>query len=215
MELVIEDAVKQAPAPSSAEIKKGTILIAEDQRGFRRVYRDVLERDGYEVLEAADGEEVWETIITQKPSLVLLDLGLPVLDGFKVLEKMRRSEQTKDIPVIIFSVLGEPRDVKKALDMGANDYSVKGFYTPRQVLSKIKDLLKHASHQNNLNSYRLVVNPERKSAGRLEEDLGLQDGLKCPSCNAAMEAEFFPDYARSDGHWFAARLVCPSCGKAF
>ncbi|SRR5579871_5866841 len=215
MELVIEDAVREIPAASPKDIKKGTILILEDQRGFRRIYRDVLEQDGYEVLEAADGEEGWETILNQKPSLVLLDLGLPVVDGFKVLEKMRRSEQTKDIPVIIFSVLGEPRDVKKALEMGANDYSVKGFYTPRQVLSKIKDLLKLTSHQNNLNSYQLVVDTERKSAGRLEEDLGLQDGLKCPHCNAAMEAEFFPDYARADGHWFAARFVCSGCKKPF
>lgn len=215
MELVIEDAVRETFVPAPAHIKKGTILILEDQRGFRRVYRDVLEQDGYEVLEAADGEEGWETILNQKPSLVLLDLGLPLVDGFKVLEKMRRSEQTKDIPVIIFSVLGEPRDVKKALEMGANDYSVKGFYTPRQVLSKIKDLLKQTSHQNNLNSYQLVVNPERKSAGRLEEDLGLQDGLKCPDCNEAMQAEFFPDYARADGHWFAARFVCSGCKKPF
>lgn len=215
MELTIEESVQQTPLPATGTIKKGTILILEDQRGFRRVYRDVLEQDGYEVLEAADGEEGWEIILNQKPSLVLLDLGLPILDGFKILEKMRRSEQTKNIPVIIFSVLGEPRDVKKALDMGANDYSVKGFYTPRQVLSKIKDLLKKADHQNHLNSYRLVTDGNRKSAGRLQEDLGLEGGLKCPSCKVDMETEFFPDYARADGHWFAARFVCPACEKPF
>lgn len=175
----------------------------------------MLEQDGYEVLEAADGEEGWEVILNQKPSLVLLDLGLPVLDGFKVLEKIRRSEQTKDIPVIIFSVLGEPRDVKKALELGANDYSVKGFYTPRQVLSKIKGLLKDCSHKSKLNSYRLVMNEERKSALRLEEDLGLQNGFECPECKVGMEVEFFPDYARADGHWFAARFVCPDCEKPF
>lgn len=215
MELVIEDAVKPTSQSLPADIRKGTILILEDQRGFRRIYRDVLEQDGYEVLEAANGEEGWEVILNQKPSLVLLDLGLPVVDGFKILEKMRRSEQTKDIPVIIFSVLGEPRDVKKALEMGANDYSVKGFYTPRQVLSKIKDLLKRSNHQNKLNSYRLVINEERKSAARLGEDLGLPEGLKCPSCKVDMEAEFFPDHARADGHWFASRLICPICEKPF
>src|SRR5579871_3474650 len=155
MELVIEDAVREIPAASPKDIKKGTILILEDQRGFRRIYRDVLEQDGYEVLEAADGEEGWETILNQKPSLVLLDLGLPVVDGFQVLEKIRRSEQTKDIPVIIFSVLGEPREVKKAMEMGANDYTVKGFYTPRQALSKIKDLLKDKQLQRTVHSYKI------------------------------------------------------------
>lgn len=113
MELMIEDVVRARSEASPESIKKGTILILEDQRGFRRIYRDVLEQDGYEVLEAADGEDGWEIILNQKPSLVLLDLGLPVLDGFKVLEKIRRSEQTKDIPVIIFSVLGEPGTSKK------------------------------------------------------------------------------------------------------
>jgi DNA-binding response OmpR family regulator len=187
----------------------------EDQRGFRRVYRDVLEQDGYEVLEADNGEDGWEEILSKKPDLVLLDLGLPVLDGFQVLEKIRRSEQTKNIPVIIFSVLGEPRDVKKALEMGANDYTVKGFYTPRQVLSKIKALLSDTKAKNTVTSYKLLIQEDRKGSVRLEQDLGLKNGLQCPECGVAMEAEFFPDYARADGHWFATRFLCPKCEKPF
>jgi len=195
--------------------KKGTILICEDQMGFRRVYRDVLENDGYEVFEAVDGEESWEMILDKKPDLVLLDLGLPLVDGFTILEKIRRSTQTKHIPVIIFSVLGEPRDVKKALDLGANDYTVKGFYTPRQVLSKIKNLLKDSKWQNTINSYRLLIQENKGNALRLEQDLGLEKGFWCKACDVEMEAEFFPDYARSDGHWFAARFTCPKCHKPF
>lgn len=215
MMLTIEDIERAAAKLPTQAVKKGTILIAEDQKGFRRVYRDVLEQDGYEVLEASNGEEAWEAIISQKPSLVLLDLGLPVLDGFRVLEKARRSDQTREIPIIIFSVLGEPRDVKKAMEMGANDYTVKGFYTPRQVLGKIKDLLKTPKQNEQTTSYRLVLDSERKGAVRMGQDLGLQDGFQCPDCSSAMEAEFFPDYARADGHWFAARFVCPQCNKAF
>lgn len=215
MMLTIEDIERAATAVPMQEVKKGTILIAEDQKGFRRVYRDVLEQDGYEVLEASNGEEAWEAIISKKPSLVLLDLGLPILDGFRVLEKARRSDQTRDIPIIIFSVLGEPRDVKKAMEMGANDYTVKGFYTPRQVLSKIKDLLRTHKQNEQTVSYQLVLDSERKGAVRLGQDLGLQDGFKCPDCGTGMETEFFPDYARADGHWFAARFVCPQCNKPF
>lgn len=213
----VQTILSDAPAtpPVRFQEKKGKILILEDQRGFRRVYSDVLTQDGYEVLEAQNGEEGWDMIITQKPDLVLLDLGLPIFDGFQVLEKMRRSDQTKDIPVIIFSVLGEPKDVKKALEMGANDYTVKGFYTPRQVLSKIKALLKDSHQKSGNQSYRLVIDGDRKSAPRLESDLGLTHGYKCPACGAAMEAEFFPDYARADGHWFAARFVCTGCEKPF
>jgi|GEM_PF-117894 len=215
MKLTMEAIDRAGEAVLSKTQLKGTVLIMEDQRGFRQVYRDVLENDGYQVLEATNGEEGWETLYTQKPDLVLLDLGLPIMDGFQVLEKIRRCEQTKNIPVIIFSVLGEPRDVKKAMDMGANDYTVKGFYTPRQVLSKIKSLMKDFKQQSVSHSYRIVIDDERKSAPRLEQDLGLDKGFKCPDCNVAMEAEFFPDYARADGHWFAARFVCPTCEKPF
>ncbi len=201
--------------PLAEKGKKGTILIMEDQRGFRRVYKDVLEADGYAVIESTNGEEGWDMILAHKPDLVLLDLGLPVLDGFQVLEKIRRSGQTKDIPVIIFSVLGEPRDVQKALQMGANDYTVKGFYTPRQILSKIRDLLHDRQKKAVKNSYRLHIKTGQGNEPQLQQDLGMEAGLKCAQCLVVLEAEFFPDYARSDGHWFAARLVCPNCGKPF
>jgi DNA-binding response OmpR family regulator len=204
----------QDPKPSTS-IKKGTILIIEDQRGFRKVYRDVLIDDGYDVLEATNGEEGWEMIMANTPNLILLDLGIPVLDGFQVLEKIRRSNQTKDIPVIIFSVLGEPKDVKKALDMGANDYTVKGFYTPRQILSKIKNLISHTGSNPGVNSYRIRIEKGGPTALTLQEDLGLANGFQCPECASPLEVEFFPDYARADGHWFASRLVCSQCNKPF
>jgi DNA-binding response OmpR family regulator len=197
-------------------IKKGTILILEDQKGFRRVYRDVLEKDGYDVLEAADGEAGWDIIYNKKPDLILLDLGLPVMDGFQVLEKLKRSEQTKDIPVIVFSALGEPTDVQRAMQMGASDYTVKGFYTPRQVLSKIKDILTENRGANkNANTYRLVLRPHEKDGIRLAMDLGLPEGQQCKDCKVEMDLELCPDYARAEGHWFASRFICPQCGKAF
>jgi DNA-binding response OmpR family regulator len=202
-------------APDPETPSKGIILICDDQMGFRRVYRDVLEKDHYQVVEATTGEEAWDAIIQFKPNLVLLDLGLPVLDGFQVLEKIRRSAQTKDIPVIIFSVLGEPRDVQKALQMGANDYSVKGFYTPRQILSKIKEQLHKQQKRSSGTSYHLDVQHELKDEPFLRQDLGLEEGLNCPSCHFPLEAEFFPDYARGDGHWFTARFICARCGKPF
>jgi DNA-binding response OmpR family regulator len=205
----------ETPVPFLEPPSKGLILICDDQRGFRKIYRDVLEKDGYGVLEATTGEEAWEAIIEKKPDLVLLDLGLPVLDGFQVLEKIRRSNQTLDIPVIIFSVLGEPRDVQKALQMGANDYTVKGFYTPRQVLSKIRDLLHNRQKKSAGNSYRLHIQVDIKDEPALRQDLGLEDGMNCPDCHFPLDAEYFPDYARADGHWFAARFICPKCEKPF
>jgi DNA-binding response OmpR family regulator len=121
---------------------KKKILIIEDQPGFRLIYRGVLENDGYEVLEAADGMKGWEMACTNKPDIILLDLILPRLDGYKVLEKIRSDQSTSKIPVIIFSVLGSDDDIIKAIKLGANDYRIKGENSPLKILEKIKDLLK-------------------------------------------------------------------------
>jgi DNA-binding response OmpR family regulator len=121
--------------------EKGTILIVEDQEGFRRIYEDLLTHEGYEVLTAEDGEKGWRLSHERKPDLILLDLGLPVMDGFEVLRRLKGEEATRSIPVVIFSVMGEQQDITKALGMGADDYTVKGFYTPRQILGKVQGLI--------------------------------------------------------------------------
>lgn len=196
-------------------MSKRTILLVEDQAGFRRIYHDVLENEGYEVLEALDGEEGLEKVKKHKPNLVLLDLGLPKIDGFEVLKRIRADGETAKTPVIIFSVLGDQKDVKKGLELGANDYTVKGFYTPRQILSKIKDLMNQAGVQNTTQSYRLRVRENSEDASKLHFDIGLTNAFKCPNCGHDMVLELFPDYVRNDGHWFTARLMCPDCKKGF
>jgi DNA-binding response OmpR family regulator len=120
---------------------KALILMVEDQRGFRRIYQDVLTGGGYDVLTAEDGEIGWTLAREKKPDLILLDLGLPKLNGFEVLQKVRADESTRGIPVLIFSVVGEQADIDRALALGATDYTVKGFNTPRQVLERIAALL--------------------------------------------------------------------------
>jgi CheY-like chemotaxis protein len=114
------------------------VLFIEDQVGFRMVYGDVLCHGGYRVEMAVDGEEGWGSCKRIKPDLVLLDLGLPKLDGLGVLELIRHDPETKNIPVIIFSVMGEQQKVEMARQLGANDYVIKGFVTPFQVLKRVR-----------------------------------------------------------------------------
>jgi DNA-binding response OmpR family regulator len=196
-------------------MSKGTILIVEDQQGFRRIYHDVLVNDGYEVMEAQDGEEGWNMVKEHKPHLVLLDLGLPKVDGFEVLKRIRADAETKHIPIIIFSVLGEQKDVKKGLEMGANDYTVKGFYTPRQILSKIKGLMTQVEVKKSVNSYKLKIDNSKDDAVTLQSEIGLTQGYHCPHCANEMVLELFPDYVRNEGHWFTAHFTCPKCGRGF
>jgi two-component system alkaline phosphatase synthesis response regulator PhoP len=122
-------------------VSRENILIVEDQRGFRRIYQDVLENEGYSVFVAEDGEKGLDLTRFHKPDLILLDLGLPRMNGFEVLQKIREDVSLDKVQVVIFSVTGEEKDVEKALAMGANGYVLKGGYTPRQVIEVIQGLL--------------------------------------------------------------------------
>jgi CheY-like chemotaxis protein len=120
-----------------AEKRKRTILIVEDEPVFRLIYRGVFEHGGYSVLEAVDGEAGWESALGDKPDLVLLDLILPKLSGYEVLERIRKEPGIKDMPVVIFSIMGSEKDIQKALDLGANYYRVKGSNSPKDILDEI------------------------------------------------------------------------------
>ena len=124
-----------------------TILLVEDQIGFRQIYQDVLESFGYTVLTAEDGEVGWAMMREQKPDLVLLDLGLPKITGLEILEMARADEKTRTLPIMIFSVMGEQKEVDKAMKLGANDYILKGFTSNREIVEKIKKFLEGIKSQ--------------------------------------------------------------------
>jgi DNA-binding response OmpR family regulator len=194
---------------------KETILIIEDQAGFRRIYQDVLEGDGYKVLLAEDGENGWQLAKSEKPELILLDLVLPKLHGLEVLKNVRADAETKDIPVIILSVLGEKKDIQKGLESGANDYAIKGYVSPREIMSKIRALLAKTDIKRSINSYKLLVKEGRADAVKLQQDIGLTKLFDCPHCGKEIYLEITPDYTRTDSHWFVAHFVCPECQRSF
>ncbi|HSX48031.1 MAG TPA: response regulator [Candidatus Nanoarchaeia archaeon] len=127
--------------------KPSTILIVEDEPGFRRTYCDLFTHYGHNVLEAENGQIGWELAGKELPDIILLDLVMPVMTGYELLSKLHEDDSTKKIPVIIFSVLGEQTDIQKALELGASDYIVKGFYSPQEVLGKIGKFLAKADIQ--------------------------------------------------------------------
>lgn len=118
-----------------------TILFIEDERSLQRTFRDLLEDEGYEIISAMDGEEGLKDAKKEQPDLILLDLILPKLHGFKVLEKLKSNEETEDIPVIILTNLEAADDVQKALEMGVTTYLVKSDYELGEVLNKVEEAL--------------------------------------------------------------------------
>ncbi len=118
------------------------ILIVEDDRFLRELITQKLIREGYDTVEAVDGEEGIKKIKEEKPDLTLLDLILPGIDGFEVLIKAKEDPLTAVIPVIILSNLGQKDDVDRGMKLGAVDYMIKAHFTPGEIISKVKSVLK-------------------------------------------------------------------------
>jgi DNA-binding response OmpR family regulator len=120
---------------------KRLILIAEDEGAYAKILKVTLEKEGFAVVVAINGEELLKIARARKSELVILDLIMPVKNGFEVLSEMKKDEKLKHIKIIALSNLGQWEDIEKAKKLGADDYIVKSdeaFYT---VISKIKMLL--------------------------------------------------------------------------
>jgi len=118
------------------------VLILEDDKFLRELIAQKLQREGFLISEAIDGEEGLKKIKEENPDLVLLDLILPGIDGFEVLKKIKDDESTSQIPVIVLSNLGQKDDVDRGIKLGAVDYLIKAHFTPREIIEKIKKALK-------------------------------------------------------------------------
>jgi len=120
---------------------KKTILVVEDDKFLRDLIAQKLLKEGFDVVEAIDGEQGVKKIEEEKPDLVLLDLILPGIDGFEVLSRTKENPVLAEIPVIILSNLGQKDDIEKGLNLGAVDYLIKAHFTPGEIIEKVKKVL--------------------------------------------------------------------------
>jgi two-component system response regulator CpxR len=117
------------------------ILIIEDDVLLARMYQKVFTYEHYEVEVARDGEQGLERARTARPSLILLDILMPGLNGLQVLDRLKHDGATKDIPVIILTNLAEEKNAEIALEKGAVHYIVKSQYKPKEVEQIVRDVL--------------------------------------------------------------------------
>ena len=116
------------------------ILLIEDNEMNRDMLSRRLERKGYETIIAVDGQEGVEKTESEKPDLILMDMSLPVLDGWEATRKLKASATTQDIPIIGLSAHAMSGDREKAIEAGCDDYDTKPVELPR-LLEKIESLL--------------------------------------------------------------------------
>ena len=120
---------------------KVKILIVEDDLFIRELYERQLSLEGYEVSTAEDGEIGLNRITESIPDLLLLDIMLPKVSGLDLLRTIKAKEETKNIPVILLTNLGQDSVIKEGFNLGADGYLIKSAYTPDQIIEEVKKFL--------------------------------------------------------------------------
>lgn len=124
-----------------ASAQKYKILIVEDDTFLGGIYASKFEKEGFEVMTASDGEAGFKQAKKEMPDIILLDILLPKLDGFEVLEKLKADEHLRKVPVVLLTNLGQKEDVDKGLKLGAKDYLIKAHFMPSETVEKVKKIL--------------------------------------------------------------------------
>lgn len=117
------------------------ILIIEDDRYISKMYQLKLSLDGFDVQVADNGRIGVDKVKEFKPDIILTDILMPEMDGFDVIKAVKADDETKTIPILIMSNLGQEDHIQKGLELGALGYIVKSQYTPSKVVDKIKEIL--------------------------------------------------------------------------
>ncbi|HEY0087982.1 MAG TPA: response regulator [Candidatus Lokiarchaeia archaeon] len=117
------------------------ILIVEDEEIMIDLLQRKLTREGYEVSVTRDGDEGLKTMREVKPDLILLDIIMPKMGGFEVMEEMNKDPELKQIPIIIVSNSGQPVELDNAQKLGAKDWLIKTEFDPQEVIEKVIKLI--------------------------------------------------------------------------
>jgi len=122
-------------------MKKAKILVVDDEKNIIELVRYNLEKEGFAVISATDGEEALKLVSEKEPEMVILDLMLPGIDGLDVCRELKRNDKTSSIQVIMLTAKGEESDIVVGLELGADDYITKPF-SPRVLVARVKAVLR-------------------------------------------------------------------------
>lgn len=141
-----------------------TILVVDDEVNIVQLVRMYLEREGYQVVEAGDGEQALERVAGEKPALMVLDIMLPKIDGFDVCREVRMNS---DLPIIMLTARDDDIDKIVGLELGADDYLTKPF-NPRELVARVKAILRRSQAQSVVDGKALQLGDVRIDPARRE-----------------------------------------------
>ena len=152
-------------------MSRQSVLVVEDEEDIMEVIRFNLEKEGYEVIQALSGEKALQVIENNLPSLILLDLMLPGINGLDLCRIFKQNDRTKAIPVIMLTAKSEDADIVAGLEMGAEDYITKPF-SPRVLLARVRTVLRRRETGLKDDSSVIQVEGMQIHPGRHEVTMG-------------------------------------------
>ncbi len=195
---------------------KARILIADDEPHIRRILQFLLEQEGFEVAMAEDGEKALDVIASGfQPDLILLDVMMPRMDGFAVLEKIRSEFKTKSLPVIMLTAKGDESDKVRGLRGGANDYILKPF-SHDELLLRVSNLLENIQQGREANPLTGLPGNraiEREITNRISKNGGF--GFMYIDIDRFKSFNDYYGYARGDKAISYLTCVLVGCSNEF
>lgn len=181
------------------------ILIVDDHEETRETYVNLFKKGGFDVIEAKDGIEGLDRATSEDGiDAIFTGIVMPRMDGFQMIEALKKNTSTSGIPIFMNSHLGREEDREKALSMGVKDFIVRGMTPPNEIVKKIL-------YQTGSKSYVVKIDPFEIDGQQLIQDLNLPDNLICDNCGSSLAVKL--SYQSDDN--FRASLLCPDCHKRF
>lgn len=149
------------------------VLLVDDNAEVRGLYADIFRQAGFDVREANDGLEGLEMANQIVPDIILSGIIMPRMDGFQLVETLRKNVTTGSVPIIFLSHLGREEDEARARELKVDDFIVQGMVSPVETLQRVKNLLENKT-------YIVNIDPHSLDAERLLKDLGLDENLNTP-----------------------------------
>ncbi|MFZ5982250.1 MAG: response regulator [Patescibacteria group bacterium] len=178
------------------------ILIVDDDEMVRGIYADVFKKEGFEVVEANDGLEGLEATISLQPDVVFTGIIMPRMDGFTLMQELKKNALTSNIPVVFSSHLGREEDKARALELGAKDFFIKDFDTPKEVAERVKILFSEGI-------FWLSLDAEKLDGPKIKAKLEGMGDYKCSKCQG--EVALHIRLTNLDRGEFSGKFGCPKC----
>lgn len=180
------------------------ILIVDDDEATRTVYAEVFKKHDFEVEEAADGVEGLDRATKNVPDVVFTGIIMPRMDGFALMEALKKNMATSQVPVVISSHMGREEDKNRAQEMGAKDFITRDLVTPNQAVERILAIFK-------AEEYKIKFLPNELDAPKLAKDMNFRENFVCPNCGGQLVLVVKMKDPKTKE--YSARFVCPQCSQ--